>query len=106
MPSRFSDIGLQEAFRRMNPAKVKTRVEFVYHEMVARIGLRNLKDETVTGTLTLDGSKDVELSTHTLAFEVGPNEEKYYEVPVLHAGPESIIGVRADVPGVRPSRSC
>ncbi|MBQ9082458.1 MAG: right-handed parallel beta-helix repeat-containing protein [Clostridia bacterium] len=106
MPSRFSDIGLKESFRRINPANVKTRVEFLYNDMVARIGLRNLKGETVTGTLTLDGSKDVELSSHTLAFEVGPNEEKYYEVPVLHAGPDAIIGVRADVPGVRPSRSC
>lgn len=106
MPNDFQCIGLKEDFRRINPSKVKTRVDFIPGENVARIGLRNLKDEAVSGVLTLGSTKDVELGVKTVAFELAAGEEKYYEVPVLASTPDSIIEVHADVPGVRPSRSC
>lgn len=105
MPANFHSIGLKTELRRVNPADVRTRVDFIPGDPVARIGLRNKKDESIAGVLTLGSTDDAELGVKQFDFSLAAGEEKYYEVPVIRSTTESIIEVFSDIPGVRPSRS-
>ena len=94
-----------EIARQVNPARVNMTVQFIAGDKTVRIGLRNRKDTPVSGNLLLSASKDVELETNQIAFELAGGEERFYEAAVYAAGEDAIIDVHSDVPGVRPARS-
>lgn len=101
--AHFTEIGLQEQRRKKNPAKVKTCLMYDVESQCLKVGLRNQKEETVSGDLYLETSLDVETEKNRISFTVGGKEEKWYTVTANFRNPDGRVFLYSDVPGVRPS---
>ncbi len=100
----FDEIGLQESLRRENPVNVRTALRYRPGDADVRIGVRNLGEKTVSGTLRFFAPEGAELERDGIAFTAKAGEEVWYEVG-CRLPEDGVLEVRSDLPGVRPART-
>lgn len=100
MPLTMNTFGLIESKRRLNPHNVESCAYYDKETNKVKIGLRNKKDETVSGKLFF-ALIDCEIEEKEVEFTVGGFEEKWYEVTVKSIGKHPHLLAYSDAPGVR-----
>ena len=100
MPLTMNTFGLIESKRRLNPHRVESCAYYDKETNKVKIGLRNKKDETVSGKLFF-ALIDCEIEEKEVEFTVSGFEEKWYEVTVKSIGKHPHLLAYSDAPGVR-----
>ena len=102
----FGSIGLQPELRTVNPPKVLTCILPLSDNMrTMAIGIKNVSDQRVQGTLQIFVSGSTTLETDLLSFGLEAGEDKEYSLDILRYSGEFEAEVLSATAGVRPSRN-
>ena len=104
----FDSIGLIREEREETPSRVLTCLTYPYNkeEKPLTLGLRNMEDVEVSGTIELYTSNpEIRLDQKKVSFTLAPHEERYIPVGDVSGQERFTVDARSDVPGVRPCRA-